>query len=211
MLVGCAALFSLHFHGAYKLIATTNSWWGVSYTNVNNLCVRGQLPTKRMIRQLLVFTEGWESIGLLYPRPTKLEGGVYWIHLVLSRWRVLNLKRMSFMRSDDETRWTMALCDWVELTSSQPHLHKTMFSLQSTADTLRKQVKDEIHSRTVIQSRISSDTTDLSKNQTEIVTKKEKVSSHLWCDKSKSKWNIFLIHILSWANSLRLKQHSTTH
>ena len=75
MLVGCAALFSLHFHGAYKLIATTNSWWGVSYTNVNNLCVRGQLPTKRMIRQLLVFTEGWESIGLLYPRPTKLEGG----------------------------------------------------------------------------------------------------------------------------------------
>ena len=50
------------------------------------------------------------------------------------------------------------------------------FFKQGVADTLKKQVKEETHSRTVMQSRIASDTTDLAKQQVESKKKKVKVS-----------------------------------
>ena len=46
---------------------------------------------------------------------------------------------------------------------------------QATADTLRRQVKDEVHTRTVLVARIKSDTTDLSKYRTDNQMKNEKV------------------------------------
>ncbi|XP_022102593.1 coiled-coil domain-containing protein 178-like [Acanthaster planci] len=49
-------------------------------------------------------------------------------------------------------------------------------TLQGTAESLKKQVKEETHARTVLQARISSDTTDLAKQQTEAKKKKAKVS-----------------------------------
>ncbi|XP_038056711.1 coiled-coil domain-containing protein 178-like [Patiria miniata] len=49
-------------------------------------------------------------------------------------------------------------------------------TLQGTSDSLRKRVKEETHSRTVLQARISSDTTDLAKQQVEAKKKKAKVS-----------------------------------
>ncbi|XP_071807760.1 coiled-coil domain-containing protein 178-like [Asterias amurensis] len=49
-------------------------------------------------------------------------------------------------------------------------------TLQGTSDSLRKQVKEETHSRTVLQARIASDTSDLAKQQIEAKKKKAKVS-----------------------------------
>ena len=49
-------------------------------------------------------------------------------------------------------------------------------SSQGTSDSLRKQVKEETHSRTVLQARIASDTSDLAKQQIEAKKKKAKVS-----------------------------------
>ncbi|XP_071952787.1 coiled-coil domain-containing protein 178-like [Antedon mediterranea] len=49
-------------------------------------------------------------------------------------------------------------------------------SFQGTCDSLRKQVKEETHSRTVLQARIASDTTDLQKQRVEARKKKAKVS-----------------------------------
>ncbi len=49
------------------------------------------------------------------------------------------------------------------------------FFTQARAEALRKQVKEEIHSRTVIQARIQSDQSDLIKSQAETKAKKEKV------------------------------------
>ena len=43
-------------------------------------------------------------------------------------------------------------------------------------DALRKQVKEEMHSKTVMAARISSDSSDLVKNQADTKQKKEKVS-----------------------------------
>ncbi|KAK3089571.1 hypothetical protein FSP39_004696 [Pinctada imbricata] len=47
-------------------------------------------------------------------------------------------------------------------------------SLKATADTLRRQVKDEVHTRTVLVARIKSDSTDLSKYRTDNQVKNEK-------------------------------------
>ena len=49
---------------------------------------------------------------------------------------------------------------------------------QSTADALRKQIKDEIHTKTVMSSRIQSDSSELVKSQAETKQKKERV--HLY-------------------------------
>ena len=49
--------------------------------------------------------------------------------------------------------------------------------LQARAEALRKQVKEEIHSKTVIQARIQSDSSDLIKDRAETKAKKEKVKT----------------------------------
>lgn len=56
-----------------------------------------------------------------------------------------------------------------------PFWHWFSFDLQGTADTLRRQVKDEVHTRTVLVARISNDTTDLSKYKTDTQVKNQKV------------------------------------
>ena len=48
--------------------------------------------------------------------------------------------------------------------------------LQSTVDSLKKQLKEETHNRTVLQARITADTTDLAKRQVEAKKKKAKVT-----------------------------------
>ena len=47
--------------------------------------------------------------------------------------------------------------------------------MQQTAETLRRQVKDEIHTRTVLQARINSDSAEIEKVKTESGKKKGKV------------------------------------
>ena len=47
-----------------------------------------------------------------------------------------------------------------------------------TADTLKRQVKDEVHTKTVLASRIDTDTTDLKKSRVEIRERKNKVRNH---------------------------------
>ena len=53
--------------------------------------------------------------------------------------------------------------------------------LQNTAETLRRQVKEEIHSRTVLQARINSDTQEIEKTRSESAKKKEKVQETMLC------------------------------
>ena len=50
-----------------------------------------------------------------------------------------------------------------------------LYILQVTADTLRRQVKDEVHTKSVLSARISSDTQDLKKSKGDIREKKNKV------------------------------------
>ena len=53
--------------------------------------------------------------------------------------------------------------------------------LQNTAETLRRQVKEEIHTRTVLQARINSDTQEIEKTRSESAKKKEKVQETILC------------------------------
>lgn len=46
--------------------------------------------------------------------------------------------------------------------------------VQTTVDSLRRQVKEEVHSRTVLQARIASDTLEIEKSKTESAKKREK-------------------------------------
>ena len=50
------------------------------------------------------------------------------------------------------------------------------FFQKSTVDALKKQVKEEIHTRTIIAARITSDGDEIVKTKTEQKDKKEKVS-----------------------------------
>lgn len=47
--------------------------------------------------------------------------------------------------------------------------------LQVTVETLRRQMKDEVHTRTVLAARINSDSTELTKAKGETQQKREKV------------------------------------
>ena len=51
--------------------------------------------------------------------------------------------------------------------------------LQNTAETLRRQVKEEVHTRTVLQARINSDSSEIEKTRSESGKKKEKVMARL--------------------------------
>ena len=53
--------------------------------------------------------------------------------------------------------------------------------LQNTAETLRRQVKEEIHTRTVLQARINSDNQEIEKTRSESAKKKEKVQETMLC------------------------------
>lgn len=50
-----------------------------------------------------------------------------------------------------------------------------MLIFQATAETLRRQVKDELHTKTVLVARINSDSTDLVKYKKDTVQKRDKV------------------------------------
>ncbi|XP_033123693.1 coiled-coil domain-containing protein 178-like isoform X2 [Anneissia japonica] len=63
-----------------------------------------------------------------------------------------------------------------KLSGEEDKARLTEDNLQGTSDTLRKQLKEETHSRTVLQARIASDTTDLQKQRVEARKKKAKVS-----------------------------------
>ena len=54
-------------------------------------------------------------------------------------------------------------------------------SLQNTAETLRRQVKEEMHTRTVLQARINSDNQEIDKTRSESAKKKEKVQEIRLC------------------------------
>lgn len=61
------------------------------------------------------------------------------------------------------------------LVNEQEKTFKMEESLKITAETLKKQVKDEVHTRTVLSSRITADTQDLQKSRVEIREKKNKM------------------------------------
>lgn len=61
-----------------------------------------------------------------------------------------------------------------QLQNEEEKAFKMEESLKGTADTLRRQVKDEVHTRTVLVARISNDTTDLSKYKTDTQVKNQK-------------------------------------
>ncbi|XP_062617732.1 coiled-coil domain-containing protein 178-like [Saccostrea cucullata] len=61
-----------------------------------------------------------------------------------------------------------------QLQTEEEKAFKMEESLKGTADTLRRQVKDEVHTRTVLVARISNDTTDLSKYKTDTQVKNQK-------------------------------------
>ncbi|XP_005098448.1 coiled-coil domain-containing protein 178 [Aplysia californica] len=64
-----------------------------------------------------------------------------------------------------------------QLSSEQDKAFRTEETLKTTTETLRRQVKDEIHTRTVLQARINSDTAEIEKVKTESAKKKGKAKS----------------------------------
>ncbi|RUS92112.1 hypothetical protein EGW08_000136 [Elysia chlorotica] len=64
-----------------------------------------------------------------------------------------------------------------QLQSMQDKAYRTEETLKTTAETLRRQVKDEIHSRAVLQARIGSDATEIEKTKSESAKKKNKAKS----------------------------------
>ncbi|GFO13380.1 coiled-coil domain-containing protein 178-like isoform x2 [Plakobranchus ocellatus] len=64
-----------------------------------------------------------------------------------------------------------------QLQSLQDKAYRTEETLKTTAETLRRQVKDEIHSRAVLQARIGSDATEIEKTKSESAKKKSKAKS----------------------------------
>lgn len=63
-----------------------------------------------------------------------------------------------------------------QLLAEQDKTHKMEESLKMTADTLKRQVKDEIHTRSVLTARITSDSQDLKKTQGEMRERKTKAA-----------------------------------
>nr|XP_054772719.1 coiled-coil domain-containing protein 178-like [Lytechinus pictus] len=63
-----------------------------------------------------------------------------------------------------------------KLTGEEDKARAMEDSLQSTVDSLKKQLREETHNRTVLQARITADTTDLAKRQVEAKKKKAKVT-----------------------------------
>ncbi|XP_060608579.1 coiled-coil domain-containing protein 178-like [Ruditapes philippinarum] len=63
-----------------------------------------------------------------------------------------------------------------QLVAEQDKTHRMEESLKVTADTLRRQVKDEVHTKSVLSARISSDTEDLKKSRGDIREKKNKAA-----------------------------------
>ncbi|XP_025109475.1 coiled-coil domain-containing protein 178-like [Pomacea canaliculata] len=61
-----------------------------------------------------------------------------------------------------------------KLFSEQDKASRAEESLKTTVDSLRRQVKEEVHSRTVLQARIASDTLEIEKSKTESAKKREK-------------------------------------
>ena len=73
-----------------------------------------------------------------------------------------------------------ALCVWCMMTGFVWSLRACFVCVpQNTAETLRRQVKEEVHTRTVLQARINSDTQEMEKTRTESGKKKEKVQPGL--------------------------------
>ncbi|GFS13551.1 coiled-coil domain-containing protein 178-like isoform X2 [Elysia marginata] len=64
-----------------------------------------------------------------------------------------------------------------QLQSMQDKAYRTEETLKTTAETLRRQVKDEIHSRAVLQARIGSDASEIEKTKSESAKKKSKAKS----------------------------------
>jgi len=64
-----------------------------------------------------------------------------------------------------------------QLSAEQDKAYRTEETLKQTAETLRRQVKDEIHTRTVLQARINSDSAEIEKVKTESGKKKGKAKS----------------------------------
>ncbi|XP_071485691.1 coiled-coil domain-containing protein 178-like [Diadema antillarum] len=62
-----------------------------------------------------------------------------------------------------------------KLTGEEDKARAMEDSLQNTVDSLKKQLKEETHNRTVLQARIMADSTDLAKRQVEAKKKKAKV------------------------------------
>lgn len=62
------------------------------------------------------------------------------------------------------------------LVNEQEKTFKMEESLKITAETLKRQVKDEVHTRTVMASRITADTRDLQKSRVEVREKKNKAA-----------------------------------
>lgn len=61
-----------------------------------------------------------------------------------------------------------------QLHAEQEKAFRTEESLKNTAETLRRQVKEEVHTRTVLQARINSDSAEIEKTRSESGKKKEK-------------------------------------
>ncbi|KAK7100124.1 coiled-coil domain-containing protein 178-like [Littorina saxatilis] len=61
-----------------------------------------------------------------------------------------------------------------QLNSEQEKAFRTEESLKNRVETLRRQVKEEMHNRTVLQARINSDTAEIDKTRSESAKKKEK-------------------------------------
>ena len=76
-------------------------------------------------------------------------------------------------------------------------INVTYLFLQMTCEGLKRQVKEEIHSRTVLQARISSDSTELVKSKVEAKQKNEKVSS------SKDREGMFICDVTCFSEGLK--------
>ncbi|XP_064605202.1 coiled-coil domain-containing protein 178-like [Liolophura sinensis] len=85
-------------------------------------------------------------------------------------------QQMEVIIEDHQRVFTINTALREQLAGEEEKAVKLEESLKQTMDTLRRQVKDEVHTRTVLQARISSDTSDVSKSSAETLEKKEKVS-----------------------------------